>query len=583
MTIVNKKRVRISSPASDSDDEDEGNPKTHENGIIGGKRRMIGYNKAGDTENRLKSNTCYVCDGNDDWLLVCHGEECPIAIHQSCTSDEPDFDEFRNFYCPYCCYKRVIAKSVNLREKLLVIEKSRKGRETLGGIDLGSMMDEVSENIENVVEVNVSGSRRVTSVDLSGNRRESDESYEKFMAMEKEQRMKEVAAETQSRESSETGDDDDVEEGRLQRGRFSESNEETSEMCITYAGEERKERARGCEKINEEVRMQNSGVDDETKKQRRCDVNHETAQPRSFVAGVDTRKQRIYSEKSQQNKRLAGTDEKDVFINDEETQARNSDMGEGTGRQGCCHENNQQKNASATESCEQEVRRPDKRLSHGSGFGNMRFRQGKHIEKNQHNETETQEKEVFKDGKRKREGTVVRDGDEFDLAENQYNQLQDNVNDSNAASQELALIIHPGVQERPIEAQPFRSAAPKKPSFQHEKYGHKSYLEKNGSASDDPRHRKFVSCSDKKRKRLFWTQAEEEMLRVGVQNFPGFRNIPWRKILEFGRDVFHDDRVPSDLKDKWKNMNKMSFQTGKWVTLSTERQPNHLVSEACSE
>lgn len=60
-----------------------------------------------------------------------------------------------------------------------------------------------------------------------------------------------------------------------------------------------------------------------------------------------------------------------------------------------------------------------------------------------------------------------------------------------------------------------------------------------------------------------------------MQKFPGVRNIPWRKILEFGRDVFNDERVPSDLKDKWKNMNKVSFDNGKWLSLSTERQPNH--------
>ncbi|CAN7041348.1 unnamed protein product [Brassica oleracea var. botrytis] len=263
--VNNKKRVRISSPGSDSDDRVE--------------------------ESEKKDNACYVCDGKDDWVLVCHGEQCLISIHQSCTCDEPDFDEFGNFFCPYCWYKRLVLKSLKLREKLLGIDKS--------GVS------------ENVAEVNVSQGRR-----------ECDESYEKFMAMEKDQRMKEVAAETQSQELG---------------GGFSEKN---------------------------------------------------------HIAEED--------------------------------------------------------------------------------------------EQREHHPIST-----------------------------------DNV-------QELALVIH-----QPIVAQPFRSVPPPK----------------HGTALHDPKQRK--------RKRVFWTQAEEQMLRVGVEKFPGIRNIPWRKILEFGRDVFHEDRVPSDLKDKWKMINKM--------------------------
>uniref|UniRef100_A0A1J3HHK8 Myb-like domain-containing protein n=1 Tax=Noccaea caerulescens TaxID=107243 RepID=A0A1J3HHK8_NOCCA len=500
MTTFNKKRIRISSPGSNSDDEDERNPRTHENGINGDACR----------ETSLKSNTCFVCDGNDNWVLLCHGEECPIAIHQRCISDEPDFDEFGNFYCPYCWYKRVVVKSLKLRKK---IDKSRKSRETLGGgVDLGLKIDQVSEDIENVVEVNVTGGRRrmiSTSVD---SRREIDESYEKFMAMEKNQRMKEVAGDTQSREVSEAGDDD--------------VNQEGSNAFISNASERRKGRARGSE-----------------------------------------------------------------------------------GRR-CCHEKNQQQQASSTESCGQEVTRTDKRGPHGSGS-----REGRCGEKNQHTKTveiENQDKKVSKDWERKRGGAVERDGDEFYLAEDQERQPQadmrndyatfseqengfrkdeeierksvsstDNVNDSNAASQELGLIIQPkaGVQQRPIAARPFRSVPPNNPSFQPESSGHQSDMEKNGAASNDPGQRRYAPCGDRKRKRILWTQAEEEMLRVGVQKFPGFRNIPWRKILEYGRDVFQEERVPSDLKDKWKNMHKMSSGTGKWVSLSTERQPNHSAFE----
>ncbi|CAA7030529.1 unnamed protein product [Microthlaspi erraticum] len=62
---------------------------------------------------------------------------------------------------------------------------------------------------------------------------------------------------------------------------------------------------------------------------------------------------------------------------------------------------------------------------------------------------------------------------------------------------------------------------------------------------------------DKKR-RVLWTPEEEEMLKVGVEKFAAQvnKNMPWRKILEMGENVFNQTRTPSDLKDKWRNMIK---------------------------
>ncbi|XP_023646000.1 uncharacterized protein LOC17896988 [Capsella rubella] len=57
-------------------------------------------------------------------------------------------------------------------------------------------------------------------------------------------------------------------------------------------------------------------------------------------------------------------------------------------------------------------------------------------------------------------------------------------------------------------------------------------------------------------KRVLWTAKEEDMLRVGVEIFSTKikKNMPWKKILEMGKGVFHKTRNPSDLKDKWRNM-----------------------------
>ena len=45
-------------------------------------------------------------------------------------------------------------------------------------------------------------------------------------------------------------------------------------------------------------------------------------------------------------------------------------------------------------------------------------------------------------------------------------------------------------------------------------------------------------------------------LQEGVQRFTatGDKNLPWRKILEFGRHIFDGTRTPVDLKDKWRKI-----------------------------
>ncbi|GKV39686.1 hypothetical protein SLEP1_g47422 [Rubroshorea leprosula] len=59
-----------------------------------------------------------------------------------------------------------------------------------------------------------------------------------------------------------------------------------------------------------------------------------------------------------------------------------------------------------------------------------------------------------------------------------------------------------------------------------------------------------------RRRKLYWTPQEEDKLKEGVWKFSTTirKNLPWRKILEFGQHVFDVTRTPEDLKDKWKNM-----------------------------
>ncbi|XP_076946955.1 uncharacterized protein LOC143618742 [Bidens hawaiensis] len=61
-----------------------------------------------------------------------------------------------------------------------------------------------------------------------------------------------------------------------------------------------------------------------------------------------------------------------------------------------------------------------------------------------------------------------------------------------------------------------------------------------------------------RRKNLFWGKSEEEKLKEGMEKFSSedYKRIPWKKILDFGRDVFDKSRTTIDLKDKWRNICK---------------------------
>ncbi|KAG6724785.1 hypothetical protein I3842_03G273400 [Carya illinoinensis] len=86
---------------------------------------------------------------------------------------------------------------------------------------------------------------------------------------------------------------------------------------------------------------------------------------------------------------------------------------------------------------------------------------------------------------------------------------------------------------------------------------------KSRQPRESPKKFMKMTFPNVKRKRLFWTAEEEDMLKEGVHKFStsANKNIPWRKILEFGRHIFHTTRTPVDLKDKWKNMTTKESST----------------------
>ncbi|XP_038974162.1 uncharacterized protein LOC103695626 [Phoenix dactylifera] len=79
---------------------------------------------------------------------------------------------------------------------------------------------------------------------------------------------------------------------------------------------------------------------------------------------------------------------------------------------------------------------------------------------------------------------------------------------------------------------------------------------KNGKYRSRPKRYSNPIIPSGRRRKLAWTVEEEEALKDVVPKFAanGDGTLPWTKILEFGRHVFHRTRQPGDLKDKWRNI-----------------------------
>ncbi|MBA0715440.1 hypothetical protein Golax_014336, partial [Gossypium laxum] len=65
----------------------------------------------------------YSCNGRSGQVLVCSENGCSISIHKMCMNIEPQFDDTGKFYCPYCWYKREVARTEELRKRAMLAKR----------------------------------------------------------------------------------------------------------------------------------------------------------------------------------------------------------------------------------------------------------------------------------------------------------------------------------------------------------------------------------------------------------------------------------------------------------------------------
>ncbi|GJN10058.1 hypothetical protein PR202_ga28117 [Eleusine coracana subsp. coracana] len=94
----------------------------------------------------------------------------------------------------------------------------------------------------------------------------------------------------------------------------------------------------------------------------------------------------------------------------------------------------------------------------------------------------------------------------------------------------------------------------------------KTMVQHDERTSSPSRKRNYAPCKrysnpvapTGRRSKLSWTEEEETTLKEAMDKFAPRDDgpIPWVQILEYGRDVFHRTRLPSDLRVKWRNIMK---------------------------
>lgn len=97
--------------------------------------------------NRLEKHRCIKCDKVGK-MLVCTEIGCPIAIHEDCLIPRANFDDVGNFYCPYCSYKKAVAKVQRLRKRAISAKDELSKFLKVAAVDVVSGKEHEYENIE---------------------------------------------------------------------------------------------------------------------------------------------------------------------------------------------------------------------------------------------------------------------------------------------------------------------------------------------------------------------------------------------------------------------------------------------------
>ncbi|XP_022771630.1 uncharacterized protein LOC111314483 isoform X2 [Durio zibethinus] len=415
----------------------------------------------------LEGEFCIRCNSRSGQLLVCSENGCPVAIHKVCMNCEPKFDDTGKFYCPYCWYKRELARTKELRRKAMLAKKELSNFICLRN-DGGNEEKREGETVK-MKEASLSTmAGKVNSGNCENGLNDDDDD--------------DIETIPHNQDCENGLNDDDTEtihhNQDERQGVESISKEKSDEESISRG--HGFDNVGNGEKIQEEVIENSSGSEDDEIDEDQWQVQPSSSSHLGIVEGtlhVSTKETSGFVGQSEENLEKRGKEEP-VLPNEVGTTMALISIG-----------------ATSKVPAIQcpEVVSPDL-------------------------DTET-----------------------FVVRQKRFKRIAQKAR------------------------RPQKVSSPKNPSFQPSNSTRDTKMNQEGGAKVA---KSSVQCQEsterlmipivgtEKRRRLHWKAEEEDMLKDGVRIFSTEvnKNIPWRKILEFGHNVFHATRTPVDLKDKWKNI-----------------------------
>lgn len=441
----------------------------------------------------FKGENCTICERTGGQMLVCCEIGCPIALHPECCDNKLAFDDSGNFYCPYCWYKRQVARCKQLREKAMMAKEVLLKFTDLGVGGVNGKKKNVAEVVGEETNLSGGGIRNYRNCD---DRVDVNEPQYGPVSLGKDvehQRDLLPPCQYQKRAEKILGEDS------MNKEDSEEEYMSVSEEFGTFGNQEKAE----AEGSNSSDVRDDSDIEDF---QVFC---REMENPKVFKALKD--EERIQTENSRKadgilHAQMVENQQGESHNTCGKKEKRSANVSPHTSTEDTCDV----VNSELEEDCKSE----EEEHKHSTGSGS------------------------------------TNDGIQLDMD---------------------AKI--PGKHGRRVRRRkrrkkvPLRNFNSSKKSLSREGT---SSLGNNGSNYDKkvisqnsspPQESGKRNISGEKRKRLHWTTEEEDILKEAVQQFDCTpkKNRPWRKILEFGRHVFHETRTPMDLKDKWKTVTRKSL------------------------
>ncbi|XP_062009215.1 peptidyl-prolyl cis-trans isomerase CYP63 [Rosa rugosa] len=473
---------------------------------------------------------CLRCSGDcaSGKLLVCSVIGCPISVHEECMCCKPEIDEKGRFYCPYCAYKRALVREEKLRRKAM------QAKEILSMfIDSGRVNFAVNDGEGS----SGNGGGEGTSAGIGAVRDEVTVG----------RGMDGGETEDRSLEVEENGHgemDEDVSKGNSdqqcvsERREFDKRNEDDAVDGIDRGDGDS---IRG----NEENEGKSPG--EELMRPEAMEVPaDDTVVPESgdFQSGSPLLRKRRYKQRAQKIVQLPyAVPVRIVPSPSTKSSSCQTDAVEEDA------EKQSEKDATSYSSESRKVSESDQNVE-----GTISSKSRDIPESNPNQKATTSSKSRKSPESNQNEKVTTSCFESRKVPESNQNEKA-----TTSLSSESREIPEPNQNEKATTA--FSKSRKDPDSNQNEKTTTSSTepIKVLESGSEE------LLFHNAKRRKIKWTAEELKMLKDGVRLFSAQvnKNLPWRKILELGKAVFHETRTPDNLKDKWKLLSREAAKKNK--------------------